>query len=455
MSRLNPPARPDAAASPAALTALPATLDHLRLITVAAPVVALDVAYALWPRDEALMWDPPAGPGAAATGTAVCLHATGARRMTDIMQASARVWRALEAAETLDGPRPRLWGGFAFAPGAAAGAPWEEFGDAAFVLPRITYWRDGDRAWLQGAAMGREDALRSELESARAALTRAAAQGEPPATAAVPEYSIAPVDRESWRRQVESILEAIAAGRAQKVVAARCARVTFARAPSVVRALANLRDETGGVWRFAFTRGGTTFLGATPEMLVARHGMTVESEALAGTLDKSAGPGGDLIARGKDRSEHEFVRQGIVNELAPLCAKLAVPAVPAVRELRQMFHLSSPIRGQLSAPLHVLELGERLHPTPATGGTPRAVAVESILATETTPRGWYGAPVGWFDATGDGELVVALRSGLVAGHEAYIYAGAGIVAGSRADDELDETRLKQRVLLRALGIDAS
>jgi len=63
--------------------------------------------------------------------------------------------------------------------------------------------------------------------------------------------------------------------------------------------------------------------------------------------------------------------------------------------------------------------------------------------------------VGWFDATGDGELVVALRSGLVAGHEAHIYAGAGIVAGSRADDELDETRLKQRVLLRALGIDAS
>jgi isochorismate synthase EntC len=185
---------------------------------------------------------------------------------------------------------------------------------------------------------------------------------------------------------------------------------------------------------------------------VRRCAERVESEALAGTLARSAGSGDDLLASAKDRSEHAFVRDGIVEALAPLCGELRVPDVPRVRELRRLYHLATPIRGRLARRTHVLELCERLHPTPATCGTPRARALDMILSTEATPRGWYAAPLGWFDATGDGEFVVGLRSGLVAGREAHVHAGAGIVAGSRADRELAEAQLKQRVLLRALGL---
>ena len=70
---------------------------------------------------------------------------------------------------------------------------------------------------------------------------------------------------------------------------------------------------------------------------------------------------------------------------------------------------------------------------------------------EPVARGWYASPVGWFDLDGEGELVVALRSGVIDGATAHLWAGAGIVAGSDADRELAETELKLRAMLDALG----
>jgi isochorismate synthase len=340
----------------------------------------------------------------------------------------------------------------------AAHAPWHDFGDASFNLPRWTYWTDGERGWLQVAGTRGRDALARDVASATASLAQAefgAAEtgSDGGADAEAPPYRIEPPDAAAWRRQIAHILAAIDAGQVRKVVAALCAKVAFERPPSVLHVLANLRRETGPVWRFAMARNGATFLGASPEILVRRRGEFVESEALAGTLAKANGNGSDLLASAKDRSEHEFVCDGIVDALAPLCSELHVPDAPAVRELKRLYHLATPIRGRLAADVHVLDLCERLHPTPATGGTPRERALDMILATEATPRGWYAAPVGWFDVHGDGEFIVALRSGLVTGHAAYVHAGAGIVAGSRADKELAEAELKQRVMLRALGLE--
>ncbi len=129
-----------------------------------------------------------------------------------------------------------------------------------------------------------------------------------------------------------------------------------------------------------------------------------------------------------------------------------MPAAPVVRALRHVVHLHTPITGTLRHPVHVLELAARLHPTPAVGGTPTRAALDWIAAHETTPRGWYAAPVGWFDGDGDGELAVALRCGVLAGNRAHLWAGAGIVAGSDPDRELAETELKLRAMLGALGI---
>ena len=204
-------------------------------------------------------------------------------------------------------------------------------------------------------------------------------------------------------------------------------------------------------------RGGAAFVGASPERLVRKRGRVVDSEALAGSCARTgddAAAAAALAASAKDRAEHAWVVAAIEAALAPRCRTLDVPSAPAVRTLRQILHLHTPITGELAQGAHVLELVAALHPTPAVGGTPTADAVAWIAAHEPTPRGWYASPVGWFDAAGDGEFAVAIRSGLLAGATATLFAGAGIVAASDPAAELAETELKLRALSDVLGLES-
>ena len=144
--------------------------------------------------------------------------------------------------------------------------------------------------------------------------------------------------------------------------------------------------------------------------------------------------------------------RAIAAALAPRCETLVVPAQPIVRQLGAINHLLTPISGRLRVRTHILELAAALHPTPAVGGAPVAPAQRWIGAHEPVARGWYAGPVGWFDAAGDGELAVALRSGVLAGggRQATLFAGAGIVAASDPAAEWVETELKLDSLSRAL-----
>jgi menaquinone-specific isochorismate synthase len=114
-------------------------------------------------------------------------------------------------------------------------------------------------------------------------------------------------------------------------------------------------------------------------------------------------------------------------------------------------HLHTPIQATTDGPRHVLELVERLHPTPATAGLPRERSLCLIRRHETFSRGWYAGPIGWLDADGDGEFAVALRSALVQGNKASLYAGCGIVRGSDPAREYDESAIKLEAMLWALN----
>ncbi len=93
----------------------------------------------------------------------------------------------------------------------------------------------------------------------------------------------------------------------------------------------------------------------------------------------------------------------------------------------------------------------RLHPTPAVGGFPREEAVRLIREHEGLDRGWYAGPVGWVDGRGEGEFVVGIRSALVQGNMATLYAGCGIVRDSDPESEYRESVLKLQPMLSALG----
>src|SRR5262249_62294941 len=133
------------------------------------------------------------------------------------------------------------------------------------------------------------------------------------------------------------------------------------------------------------------------------------------------------------------------------CAPLEVGR-PEIVRFTNTQHLAPPVSGELRQPApSVLELAARLHPTPAINGSPPDAARRLISELEGMERGWYAGAVGWMDGRGDGELAVAIRCGLLYDDGARLYAGNGLMPGSEPEAELQETRLKLRVLLGALS----
>jgi len=137
--------------------------------------------------------------------------------------------------------------------------------------------------------------------------------------------------------------------------------------------------------------------------------------------------------------------------LAPLATRLEVEPAARVIRLRHIQHLVTLVSGRLREQAGILDLVERLHPTPAVGGAPRELALALLEEEERLDRGWYAGPVGWLDRRGDGEFVVAIRSGVVNGASASLFTGCGIVADSEPAREWDESEVKLRALASALG----
>jgi len=208
--------------------------------------------------------------------------------------------------------------------------------------------------------------------------------------------------------------------------------------------------------------GCLTFLvdglvGATPELLVRRRGRELDSLALAGTAARGGDAGEDerlgaaLLASDKDRREHRLLAEPLARRLDGLCDSLEHEDEPHLLRLDNVMHLATRFRGTLAEPApSALEIAGHLHPTPAVGGVPTPAAVDLIRELEGMDRARYAAPVGWVDAEGDGEWGIALRCAQLSGARARLFAGAGIVAGSLPEDELEETRVKLLAMRSAL-----
>lgn len=395
-------------------------------------------------------------------------------------------------------PPARLYGGFAFdgRPGtvgpstsrSAGDAPWRGFPMAAFHLPALELCgRDGDDPLLvvtvraaSGGGAEAEAVAEDALREARRRLARPGPAGRPGTSAAqgdgdgpgrhgAPTAAARPSGPASgrqdtpgpdaWRTAVRAALEAIGDGRLEKVVLARALRLELARPPGPVRVLERLRPEGPGAFPFLFEpEPGTTLVGAPPEIVASRHGTRFHATAVAGTAPVGRTPEENrqladrLLASDKDRDEHEIGVRDMREALLRLAGVPEVDEAPRVLRLRGMQHLLTNLSAEVRESLHVLELLAALHPTAAVNGYPRAAARAFLRRHEPFGRGWYAGPVGWFDARGDGQFVPALRSAVLRGRRAHLFAGAGLVAGSHADDEWDETELKFRPVLRALGL---
>ncbi|HEX2621336.1 MAG TPA: isochorismate synthase [Phototrophicaceae bacterium] len=358
---------------------------------------------------------------------------------------------------------PRLFGGFAFQPDFQPEGIWQAFPAAYFMLPRYQISCSGNQTWLTINACV---TVTSEIESLRAELKDLVQRlSVSPASssdnfASIPSYRFSyPLEQQDWNRQINETTHRIKAGELEKVVLSRTCDVNFTAPVDPLNALSRLRERYPDTYRFLLEPlPGQAFFGATPELLISVNGRQIFTGALAGSIKRGATNQEDdqiaaqLFPNPKERHEHNLVVIALEDLLLPITSKLNVPEAPQILKLSNIQHLYSPITGELKSDLSVLEVVEKLHPTPALGGYPRQIAVETIRQNELIARGWYAAPVGWVDAQGNGVFAVAIRSAVSNGNQARLYAGVGIVADSDPDREWDETRLKFRPMLDALGV---
>jgi salicylate biosynthesis isochorismate synthase len=394
-----------------------------------------------------------------------------------------------------DADAPLAFASFAFG-AATATAPlgrpdelsWEGLGGGQLLVPRTLVYRRAPRlpqvvarshlvlglqvaphtsAAAQQQLLVQTVAQLQALQAAAQALGQPQAHSLPAHLARQPLHSAVqsedadaqPDARAAWTQRVDQARAAAHSGVLDKVVLARQAafKATPGNVFSPSATVFRLRQSHPHSICFALGHAdGRSFVGASPEYLVQVSGREMTTQAVAGTAPRGAQPQADarlaagLLGSAKDLCEHAVVADVMAKVLEPLCTELRRPSAPQLICLPRVQHLETPFEGTLRQAGGILDLVQRLHPTPSVGGWPVRAAGDFIAENEAFDRGFYAGPIGWLTAASDGVFAVAIRSVLMRGDEALAYAGAGIVAASDPQAEWRETELKLRTVREAL-----
>ncbi|MBK9122765.1 MAG: isochorismate synthase [Chloroflexi bacterium] len=394
----------------------------------------------------------------AAWGAVKTIQATGPDRFDTVREAA---WGLLPQDGDDVAPAdtaPRLFGGFAFSPDPNDDPLWAEFDAAHFILPRVMITDANGQLWLTVASS--VDGPAEDLAAAADRWVQRIERNDiPDITVADYSHPVSyPLTRDDWVDQVTRGIGLIRDGTLQKIVLSRVADLVSNIALDPVSALVRLERAYPATYRFMFEPApGHAFLGATPELLLEVIGRILRTAAVAGSVARGATVAEDavlaaeLFTSPKERHEHALVVDALRDLLEPVSDQLSFPEEPQILKLGNIQHLFTPFTGHLADEVDILEVVSRLHPTPALGGYPAEAAIEAIREIELFERGWYASPIGWLDAGGGGMFAVAIRSAVVSNDRARLYAGCGIVEQSDPLREWDETRIKFRPMLDALG----
>ncbi len=446
-----------------------------RLVSVSMPAPGVDTAVFLQQAlgQERFFWSAAdSGLTLAGFGIAANLFAWGRERFQQIQQ-QARDLFAHAVIHDKNQPLagPRLFGGFAFIDDFTPDNTWSIHYPAQFILPHYQLAQQNGESWLTLNAILSEDespelllpelkaALAARLELLRQRGRGAEEQRREAGVGARPEQINYPMSYDDWQKMIRQATQTMRSGPLNKVVLSRVCEIRYAQKVDVDGALAYLNATYPDCYRFLFEpRPFHAFYGATPELIVQVNGRSLQTMGLAGSIGRGKTPAEDealaqeLFNSAKNRHEHALVVESIQRRLEPLTSQLDIPDQPTVLNLGYIQHLYTPIHATLHQADGILPILQNLHPTPALGGQPRELAMPFISQAEPVPRGWYGAPIGWLDHNLNGAFSVAIRSAITQDRRVWLYAGAGIVADSDPQAEWEETALKFKPMLNALGI---
>ncbi|WP_066057616.1 isochorismate synthase [Robertmurraya korlensis] len=352
---------------------------------------------------------------------------------------------------------PVMFGGFSFDPLKEKTNRWAQFSHSLFHIPKyLVSVIKGEYFLTTNIICTAEDdeALYEVIDQERKAILGGMEEESLPGLANL--STVTEVNPEGWKKRVSEVVELLKAGTMKKVVLARELRLQFEEQIPVEPVIMNLLEEQRESFVFAFESKGDCFIGASPERLVKKVKKDVYSTCLAGSIARGKSLkedeelGNELLSDEKNLNEHQFVVDMIKEAMDKVCHEVRIPARPQLMKMKHIQHLYTPVVGVANEESSLLQLVNLLHPTPALGGLPRKEAVQSIRTMEDLDRGMYAAPIGWIDFDGNGEFAVAIRSGLLQGDEASLFAGCGIVKDSDVESEYHETNIKFRPMLSAL-----
>lgn len=392
--------------------------------------------------DRAVAYSTPWGDRLVGIGTAWHVTASGPHRFADIKA----------AVDALDQADLKVFFGYAFRDERPDGPVWESFEAAEAFVPRIGMERTDGRSTLSVVIPDGEDP--------EATLELLASLRHPDQIPIVDpgDHSIESLPHiREWAESVSDAVKAIVAGELDKVVLARAVRVDSSEPVAILRVFRELVASYPECYNFAWKSGESVFMGASPELLVCIEAGVFRSNPLAGSARRGEGEhaderiGQELVASTKDQEEHRLVIDDMRGRLAGLVDDLLIPNDPVLKKMATVQHLSTVIEGTMAVGVGILDVVGSVHPTPAVGGVPRDAAIAVIEEAEQLERGWYTGGIGYVTPSGEGAIAISLRCGVVKDATTHLFAGAGIVADSRPEAELAETRLKLRPMLDILA----
>ncbi len=402
--------------------------DAAPLVVRTVPLDDAGPLLSLLPPGESVAW-LRRGEGLVGWGVAAMIRTTGSDRFTRARDWWCRQAHAAVVRDEVRRPGTGLvcFGSFAFA---------DEPGDSVLVVPEVVVGRRGDTTWV------------TTISPAGITATPSVEAAAPPEAPEGVTFVDGARSGAEWESVVAEAVRRIGAGDLEKVVLARDLLATADHDIDVRWPLQRLAEQYPMTWTFHVDG----LFGATPEMLVRRERGLVTSRVLAGTIRRTGDDERDLalaaaLARSsKDLEEHEYAVRSVADSLAPHCTSMNVPEAPFVLHLPNVMHLATDVAGVVhdadDESATSLDLAAALHPSAAVGGTPTEAAKAVIEEIEGMDRGRYAGPVGWMDASGDGEWGIALRSAEIEGNTVRLFAGCGVVASSDPAAELAEAQAK-------------
>ncbi len=259
---------------------------------------------------------------------------------------------------------------------------------------------------------------------------------------------------------VRRVLDYLAAGDVFQANLSRGWRARFDAPLDPAALYARLRQHNPAPFAGLFAGNGWAVASASPERLVSIRGDVVETRPIAGTRarfdgDDDAARIGELVGHPKERAEHVMLVDLERNDLGRVCmpGSVEVDELMCVESYAHVHHIVSNVRGRLRDGVTPGEVIAAVFPGGTITGCPKVRCMQIIAELERQGRGAYTGAMGWLNRDGDLDLNILIRSAEVEGHEARFRTGAGIVADSDPQRELDETRAKARGTLRALGVD--